>query len=588
MRKIAGMKFGRRMFWIYLLGGLLPMILISAYLIHGTGNILIEQAESTEIVELEGIKKQILEIQNTMTTMSQYFYFDEKLEEISQKQYNSYQEMIHDFMNYTSFLEYRKYYNNLISKISVYLKNDTLKGNANFVVVDESIEQEEWYQRVGSKGNVVVWTYLPYVVYGYDHALALTRMIKTREGEEVGVLAIYLRPERFENMLLEREGTAFIILNGDSVVSSKGNEVTYEDIAQYLPDTEKETWQDKIKIAGQEYVITVVNVRQNDTQDCLQIVSVRAVQDIVQRARQYNIQSMYLCGVSALFAIAIIAGSTYHFGQRIYRFRTQMQKASEGNFALEEKLGGNDEISELYDYLGVMILDIQRLLADIYQEKIHAEQLKTKQKDAEFKMLTSQINPHFLYNTLETIRMKALINKQYEIEELVSHLAKILKSAIRAGENDVTVQSEIELVECYLKIQQYRFSNKIQYHIEVDEEIEQYKILSLILQPVVENAIIHGLEGKEEAGYIDIDVSRDEEALVFTVEDDGIGIEEGKLSEIRKELYSNRLKGEHIGICNVQYRIHLKYGEQYGITIHSKEGIGTKVEIRLPACKEEK
>lgn len=585
MKKMAGMTFGGRMFLIYLLGGLLPMILISVYLIHGTNNILVEQAESTELIELENIKKQVLEVQNTMTTMSQYFYFDAKLEEISQKEYKEYGEMVDDFKNYTSFLEYSKYYNNLISRISVYMKNDTLKGNMNFIVVDEKTEQQEWYKRVGTKGNIVVWVYLPHVIYGYDHTLAMTRMIKTKKGEEVGVLAIFLRPERFEDMLLEREGTAFILLNGETVISSKGDEVAYEDIAQYLPNLDVDEWQDEIKIAGKEYVMTVVNVRQKDTSDCIQVVSIRSVQDIIKEAKGYSLKSILLCCLSAVLVILVIAGITYHFGKRIDRFRLQMQKASEGNFELDEKLGGNDEISDLYDYLGIMIWKMQKLLSEIYEERIHAEQLKTKQKDAEFKMLTSQINPHFLYNTLETIRMKAVVNKQYEIEELVSRLAKILRSTIRAGEKDVSVQSEIELVECYLKIQQYRFGDKIQYHIELDEELAQCCIMSLILQPIVENAIIHGLEDKEEAGHIDIDVSRDGEDIIFTVEDDGIGISQEKLSEIRKELTSNRLKGEHIGIFNVQYRIRLKYGFPYGISVDSKEGAGTRIEIRLPAYK---
>ena len=588
-KKILRMKFGRRMYQVYLLGGLLPMILISAYLIHGTNEILVEQAEKTEILELEGIKRQILEAQNTMTTMSQYFYFDEKLEEISQKEYDDYQKMINDFKEYTSFLEYRKYYNNMIARISVYMKNDTLKGNSNFVVVDEKIEQEEWYQRVGTEGNVVVWTYLPNsTYYGYDHALALTRMIKTRNREEVGVLAIYLRPEYFENMLLEREGTAFMLLNGETVISSKGTEIGYEAIIEHLPTQKIDEYQEKIEIDGKEYVLTMVTVSQKDTKDNIQVISVRAVEDIVREASKYNVRSIFLCFLSAIFAGTIIAYACEHFSKRLEHFYNQMQKAAQGNFDLEPMPDKNDEFSELYDYLCVMIQSIQRLLADVYREQLHAEQLKTQQKDAEFKMLTSQINPHFLYNTLETIRMKAVINKQQEIAELVSMLAKILRSAIRAGESNVSVQSELELVECYLRIQNYRFGDRIQYHIEMDDTLAEHEMLSLILQPIVENAIIHGLENKEEKGFIDIDVSRDEGDMVFTIEDDGIGMSEERLEEIRQELKSTRLRGEHIGIFNVQYRIRLKYGDEYGISIDSREGSGTKVEIRLPIEKAQK
>lgn len=585
--KIFKMKFGRRMYLTYLIGGLLPMLLISVYLVHGTSKILVEQAENTEMVELEGIKRQILEIQNTMTTMSQYFYFDEKLEEISGKQYDDYQEMIEDYREYTAFLDYRKYYNNLIARISVYMRNKTLKGNMNFVVVDEQIEQQEWYQKVGSEGNSVVWAYLPNTTYyGYDHALALTRMIKTKSGEEVGVLAIYLRPERFEDMLLEREGTAFILLNGETVISHKGTDIEYDKIAGFISGQKEDEYQERIKIDGREYVITVINVRQKNTKDCMQVVSVRAVQDIIGDARKYNVRSILICCLSVILACVIIAHACELFSKRLEHFYKQMQKASDGKFDLEPMPYKNDEFTELYDYLCDMIQSIQRLLADIYREQLHAEQLKTQQKDAEFKMLTSQINPHFLYNTLETIRMKAVINQQQDIAELVSMLARILRSAIRAGENSVSIQEEMELAECYLKIQNYRFGDKIRYHIELNEELAQYRMLSLVLQPIVENAIIHGLEKKEKEGYIEIDASRDEDDIIFTIEDDGIGISEEKLKEIRQELQSNRLRGEHIGIFNVQYRIRLKYGEQYGVSIDSKVEKGTRVEIKIPACKE--
>lgn len=586
--KIFKMKFGRRMYFTYLIGGLLPMLLISVYLVHGTNKILVEQAENTEMVELEGIKRQILEIQNTMTTMSQYFYFDEKLEEISGKQYDDYQEMIEDYREYTAFLDYRKYYNNLIARISVYMRNKTLKGNMNFVVVDEQIEQQEWYQKVGSEGNSVVWAYLPNTTYyGYDHALALTRMIKTKSGEAVGVLAIYLRPERFEDMLLEREGTAFILLNGETVISHKGTDTEYDKIAGFISGQKEDEYQERIKIDGREYVITVINVRQKNTKDCMQVVSVRAVQDIIGDARKYNVRSILICCLSVILACVIIAHACELFSKRLEHFYKQMQKASDGKFDLEPMPYKNDEFTELYDYLCDMIQSIQRLLADIYREQLHAEQLKTQQKDAEFKMLTSQINPHFLYNTLETIRMKAVINQQQDIAELVSMLAKILRSAIRAGENSVSIQEEMELAECYLKIQNYRFGDKIRYHIELNEELAQYRMLSLVLQPIVENAIIHGLEKKEKEGYIEIDASRDEDDIIFTIEDDGIGISEEKLKEIRQELQSNRLRGEHIGIFNVQYRIRLKYGERYGVSIDSKVEKGTRVEIKIPACKKE-
>lgn len=581
------MTFRRKMMLVYLVGGLLPVLLIVSYLIHGTKQILVKQAEDMEMVRLEEVERQILEMQNTMTTMSQYFYFDSKLEQIASKNYTEYQDMIDDFKGYTAFLDYQKYYNNIISNISVFLTNDTLRGNLDFVVVDEEIAAQEWYIRVCQKGSKVVWTYLPHEIAGYHYAPALTRMIKTKKGEDVGVLVIYIRPERFEGYIYEHEGTSFISLNGETVITSKGKDVTYEDIKDALPDGTIDAWQGHLKVSGQEYVVTCRNVRQDDTKDYIQVVNVRLISDILTEANTQSIKSILFVVIGVILAISIVSVLAWSYDRRINRFRAQMQKAAAGNFELDKTLGGNDEISDLYAYLNTMIWDIQKLLAGIYQERIHAEQLKTKQKDAEFMMLTSQINPHFLYNTLETIRMKARVNKQYEIEDLVKMLAKILRSNIRAGEKDVTIHSEVELVEYYLKIQQYRFGEKVQYQIMVEDEVKEYKVLPLILQPIVENAIVHGLEGQESNGWITIDIKKQELDLLIVVADNGSGIEADELERIQKELENTRLKGEHIGVCNVQHRIRLKYGKEYGISIHSIIGEGTRVEIRLPAVAEE-
>ena len=311
-------------------------------------------------------------------------------------------------------------------------------------------------------------------------------------------------------------------------------------------------------------------------------MGVRAYRDILKNANKQSRKSIILSGISVLFAVTMIMLFSWSFSRRVEHFREQMQKAASGSFALEKKLEGNDEISQLYDYLNTMIHDIQKLLSEVYREKLHAEQLKTSQKDAELKMLTSQINPHFLYNTLETIRMKARVNKQYEIEELVKMLGKILRSSIQAGEKEVEVKSEVELVEYYLKIQQYRFGDRISYSIAVEYGLENKRILPLILQPIVENSIIHGLEGKEENGLIAIAVRKESEIMVISVTDNGSGIEEEKLETIQKELKSRRFKGEHIGIGNVNQRVKLKYGDEYGVTIKSEVGVETVVEIRLP------
>ena len=145
-----------------------------------------------------------------------------------------------------------------------------------------------------------------------------------------------------------------------------------------------------------------------------------------------------------------------------------------------------------------MMQDIQKLTTKVVDEQVQKEKLHTKQKEVEFKMLASQINPHFLYNTLETIRMKAKINKEPEIEELVKKLAKIMRRNIQVGDQMVSLQSEITLIEDYLVIQNYRFGDRIHSKVIVDDNVDtSIMVIPLIMQPFVENAFAHGLESKE-------------------------------------------------------------------------------------------
>ena len=355
INRILGMKLVYRMILIYVIGGLLPLSAIIGYLIHGTNQVLVSQAENAEIAELQTIGRQILELENTMTTVSSYFYFDDKLEEIAAKQYTDYQEMINDYRGYTAFKEYQSYYNTMISRISIFLQNHTLRGNSDFVVVDADTEAEAWYQRVSTEGSGCVWTWLPISLPKYDHAPAIARMIKTKKSENVGVLVIYLRPQQFEKMIWEREGSTYIVLDGEILLTSRHETIPFEELKQYLPDAAEEKYQTRIKAGEEEYVLTCENVKQEDTSDYFQVVSVRAVDEILREAYAKQRKSIWLFLGSVVLAGTLIFAFSWSFARRVGRFREQMQKASEGNFELEEKLGGNDEISQLYDYLSVMI-----------------------------------------------------------------------------------------------------------------------------------------------------------------------------------------------------------------------------------------
>lgn len=579
--RISGMKLRYRMLFVYIIGGALPMICIGVYMVHGMSRILIEQAKDAELVELEMAREQVEEMTGTVSTVTKYFYFDPQLEEIATKKYGNYQEVVQAYKKFTPFLDYGRYYNSTLAWINIYVKNDTLVGNSRFIPVTEELEEEEWYQSVTDKKGGGLWRFCRIPSTDYD-ALALHRMLKTQKGEDVGVLAVYIRPERFTTLLQDKNCDTFVLLNGEMMVSRQGESITLDQLEEFLPGGEAGQTQSNIMVGRQEYVMTCETIPLIESQDYLQVVSVRAYRDILHDVNSQTAKSMVFFALSVILSVTVIWLFSHSFSRRVERFLAQMQKAAKGNFELEKRLEGEDEISELYDYLGTMIFQIQRLLSEVYRERLHAERLTIQQKDAEFKMLASQINPHFLYNTLETIRMKARRSGQYDIEEIVKMLAKIMRSTLQAGASQVTIREETELVEHYLKIQQYRFEDRIRYQITVEEETQNLSILPLIMQPIVENSIIHGLESKEGVGTIDIRIESRPENVVITIADDGLGMKAEKLKELREKLNSYNEKGKHIGVSNVHQRVKLKYGDAYGVRIDSQEGSYTRVEIWLP------
>lgn len=583
--RILETRIKTRMLFLYIIGGALPMIFMGVYLVFGTNRILEEREKKAEMTELELLGSELKEVLNTVSTGSRRFYFDSQLEEIAQKNYTRYEELVEDYRAYSGFNDFGNLYNRLVVWVSIYLDNDTITENSNFRKADEEIKGQQWYQNAAGQKGGAVWQVLP-LPLALDHSdtLVLTRLLRTRDSKDVGVLAMYLRRERLKEQVDSRSCNTRIVLNGEKEIVNNGESVEFSRIASHIKEWNEEgIFQKNVNLEGMEYVMTCYSFALGESDDILQMVSMKSYKDILRQASSQNRGSVLIFLGSVLLSVSLIFLFSWSFGGRVERFRKQMQRAAEGNFDLEPSLGGNDEISDLYGYLGTMISDIQRLLSEIYQERLHAEQLKTQQKEAEFKVLASQINPHFLYNTLETIRMKARVNHQTEIEELVKMLAKILRKNIQAGNQDVTIQAEAELVESYLKIQKYRFDERLQYRIQIDEEVKNCLILPLILQPIVENSIIHGLETKEGTGHIRIRIEKEEESRIrITVEDDGVGISKERLEEVHREMKRHSLNRSHIGVCNVHERIRLKYGEGYGLTIQSMEGKMTRVVMRLP------
>ena len=261
----------------------------------------------------------------------------------------------------------------------------------------------------------------------------------------------------------------------------------------------------------------------------------------------------------------------------IQKLERSVNAIEAGDLDTEVYLGGSYEIRHLGRSIGDMAKRIKELMQDIVAEH------ESKRK-SEFNTLQSQINPHFLYNTLDIIVWMIENEQKQEAVRVVTALARFFRISLSKGKSIITVRDELEHVRNYLTIQQTRFKNKFTYRIEADESVMELVSLKLMLQPLVENAIYHGMEFMDGDGEICVKVYREAEDLRFQISYNGLGMTAGQAASLldEKDHVSSR-RGSGIGVKNVNERIRLYFGEDYGLTIWSEPDEGTVITIRLPA-----
>lgn len=252
-----------------------------------------------------------------------------------------------------------------------------------------------------------------------------------------------------------------------------------------------------------------------------------------------------------------------------------MNKVQNGDTSARVDVRNDDE----FGYIGRSLNSMLDRLNELFATNLEKQ---NRLRLAELKSLYSQINPHFLYNTLDSIKWLAKLNGVDDIVLIVSQLGKLLKNSIRNEKESVQISEEIGLVGSYLSIQKIRYDDKFDAVVQVDDDIMDCYVPKFIIQPIVENAIIHGIEDKIGKAHLVIRGWRQDDKIIFEVEDDGVGISEEKLSSIRRSARAKALDSDSIGIANVDKRIKLYYGEDYGLEIQSEENIGTVTRITMP------
>lgn len=290
------------------------------------------------------------------------------------------------------------------------------------------------------------------------------------------------------------------------------------------------------------------------------------------------------CIVVSAYIIVFLIVSFSSFGKKITKPIEELCQytmvLANGSLKVNAPKSNIREIQMLSDQYDHMVIRIGELIEHIREE----QELKRK---TELKLLQAQINPHFLYNTLDTIVWLAEGKRHQDVVDMITALSSFLRMGLNNGKDFITIRGEAEHVKSYLQIQHFRYEDIMDYEIDFKEQIMDFSTLKLTLQPIVENALYHGIKNCRKKGFLKISGWQEEEDILLKVEDNGIGMKPEELEKMQRLV---RNGGEDLGlregfgIANVAERIRLNFGETYGVSIESEYGVGTSVTVRIPAA----
>ena len=296
--------------------------------------------------------------------------------------------------------------------------------------------------------------------------------------------------------------------------------------------------------------------------------------DQMMNTMKFSLIMLGIVVVGALLASVVISNS---ISKPIKQLSTITNQVARGDLTVRSNIKNGVEVKVLSDSLNIMIEKLSNLI-----EAVKIEQ--TNLRETELKLLQEQINPHFLYNTLDTITWLAEANKSQEVVQMVGSLSNYFRTSLSSGKDLVTLRDEELHVRSYLQIQKLRYEDILTYEITIDEELASCRIPKISLQPLVENALYHGIKNKRGMGSIVITGKRIMDDVILTVIDNGIGMTKERLEEVLEVLSERGNNGKDIyGLYNVNERLHLYFGEEYGVSIQSLHMRGTKVTIKIPA-----
>lgn len=448
----------------------------------------------------------------------------------------------------------------------------------------DNIRQLPIYEKALEAEGDVVWQKVManesglYLRNRKNKIIACRELYDLSKKRRIGFLAIGLDTSRYVDSclnMLQEDNEGIVILDSSGEEFVKVGEVPEQIVKEFMGCTELNQTdaptQFHYKTKGY-YVF------------CSQSTKTDGIVCYISPASNWTKQATQNLSIPVFLFLALLALAwplsmimSSYIVRPIARLSESMNEFRQGDFQQQTQVYSRDEIGLLTENFNRMVGDIKTLIDQNYV-------IALKEKEIELNALQAQINPHFLYNVLDSLYWQAVGSGNEELGEDILALSQLFRLLLSQGRSQVRVEKEIELITCYLQIQKMRFAKRLEYEIQVDEEILNCTISKLMIQPFVENAIVHGLETVDKPGLVTVKGKEDGNYLLFTIEDNGIGMEQeeaDKLLMAESEQYAGSRIG-HYAIHNIRERLQLRYGDDFVLKIYSERNKGTKVVIRIP------
>ena len=453
---------------------------------------------------------------------------------------------------------------------------------------DLDIHTQEWYTNAleGSASSYLSSSHVQHIISGErPWVITLSRGIRNKssksENQKEGVFFIDLNysaiSELCNQSMVGNQGYAFILDADGNIVYHPQQQQLYNELQteniSLIMGTDKDT-----VLSGKGSAEKLYSISRSEKTGWTVVDCVR-VEELLRKSNKA--QSLYVLVAMGLMIVALFFSRfiSRSITQPIQQLCDSMARVQEGDFSVSDVVvDSQNEIGSLTKSFNVMTHRIQ----DLMEQNIREQEAKRK---SELKALQSQINPHFLYNTLDSIIWMAEGKKNEEVVLMTASLARLLRQSISNEDEVVSIGQEVEYARGYLTIQKMRYKDKMEFQIDVDPSILHIPLIKLVLQPVIENAIYHGLKYKESKGLLMVKGFRKNGNAVLQVIDNGVGMDQETLDHIY-EKHKVNYQSNGVGIYNVQKRLQLYYGSEYGITYESEKGVGTTATITIPGNQE--